>query len=39
VTSLVRHRGHWWLDTGDEWLLVTDAALAANLDAHHQRSR
>jgi hypothetical protein len=39
VTCLVTYRGHWWLDTGTEWLLITDAALAASLDADHARAR
>jgi hypothetical protein len=38
VTSLVRHRDRWWLDAVDEWLLITDQAFAASLDAHHARA-
>ncbi|WP_370072279.1 hypothetical protein [Streptacidiphilus sp. MAP5-3] len=34
IPEYVRLRGSWWLDTGDErWVLVTDEAFAAKLDA------
>ena len=39
ITCLVIYRGHWWLDAGTEWLLITDAALAASLDTDHARTR
>ena len=39
VTCLTTYRGHWWIDTGTEWLLITDADLSARLDGDHTRSR
>jgi hypothetical protein len=39
VTNLARHNDQWWLNTGDEWLLITDPRLAADLDRHHGRQR
>jgi hypothetical protein len=37
VTGLVRYRGHWWIDTTQVWVLVTDETFAASLDARHTR--
>jgi len=39
VTGLVRYRGHWWIDTTQVWVLVTDEIFAASLDARHTRGR
>jgi hypothetical protein len=35
VTSLVHHRGVWWLDDDDAWLQITDHTFAATLHTIH----
>jgi hypothetical protein len=37
VTSLVHHRGAWWLDDDDAWLQITDQAFASTLDTIRSR--
>jgi hypothetical protein len=38
ITDIVRYDGSWWLFDRDCWLRVTDAELAAGLDAFAARS-
>ena len=38
ITDIVRYDGSWWLFDRDSWLRVTDADLAADLDAFAARS-
>lgn len=33
ITDIARHDDSWWLFDRDSWLRVTDAVLAADLDA------
>jgi hypothetical protein len=37
ITSLVHHRGAWWLDDDDAWLQITDQTFASTLHTMHDR--
>ena len=39
VTSLVHHRGVWWLDDDDAWLQITDQSFASTLHTIHGQER
>jgi len=37
VTGLARYQDHWWIDTTDMWVQITDTTFTDTLEARHTR--